>query len=63
VFWSFSAPRLMESFRIPGPREALEFAFETEPRFCYQANGNRLPFGCHAWHTQERDFWEHFLLK
>ena len=63
VFWSFSAPKLVDTFRIPKPREALKFAFETEVRYCYQENGGRLPFGCHAWPVHEREFWEPFLLK
>jgi hypothetical protein len=63
IFWSFNAPKLVDGFRIPKPREALQFAFETEPRYCYRENGNRLPFGCHGWRTYERDFWEPFLLK
>ena len=50
-------------FRIPKPREALKFSFETEPRYCYQENAGRLPFGCHAWPVYEREFWEPFLLK
>ena len=32
IFWSFLAPQLLDRFRIPSPREALLFAFETEPR-------------------------------
>lgn len=63
IFWSFHSPKFVDEYRIPTPREALQFAFETEPRYCYRENGNRLPFGCHGWHTYERDFWEPFLLK
>jgi Rps23 Pro-64 3,4-dihydroxylase Tpa1-like proline 4-hydroxylase len=62
IFWSFYAPKLVDEFRIPKPREALQFAFETEPRYCYRENDHRLPFGCHGWLTYERDFWEPFLL-
>ncbi|HEX5692000.1 MAG TPA: DUF5672 family protein, partial [Roseiflexaceae bacterium] len=62
IFWSFDAPKFVDNFRIPTPREALQFSFETEPRYCYRENGYRLPFGCHAW-PGERDFWEPFLLK
>lgn len=62
IFWSFHAPKFMDEYRIPTPRGALQFAFETEPRYCYRENGNRLPFGCHGWLTYERDFWEPFLM-
>ena len=44
-------------------REALQFAFESEPHYCYRENGYRLPFGCHGWTAWERRFWEPFLLK
>jgi hypothetical protein len=62
-FWSFSAPQLVDGFRIARPRRALEFSFETEPRYCFHENAGRLPFGCHAWPRFDRDFWEPFLLK
>jgi hypothetical protein len=62
IFWSFDAPQLLDEFRVPTPREALRFAFETQPRYCYRENGNRLPFGCHGWYTFDRAFWEPFLL-
>ena len=61
-FWSLEAPRLDPSFRIPPPEIAVAFSFETEPRFCYQANGCRLPFGCHRWMTHDPDFWRPHLL-
>ena len=63
IFWSFLAPQLLDRFRIPSPREALLFAFETEPRYCYRENHQRLPFGCHGWPSYEREFWERFLMK
>jgi hypothetical protein len=63
IFWSFGAPELVDHFRIPRPRQALEFAFETAPRYCFQENAGRLPFGCHGWYKWEAEFWEPFLLK
>jgi hypothetical protein len=63
IFWSFSAPKLVDSFRIPRPRQALEFSFETQPRYCHRENAGRLPFGCHGWFKWDREFWEPFLLK
>jgi hypothetical protein len=61
-FWSLEAPRLDRSFRIPTPEVAVAFSFETEPRFCYEANGRRLPFGCHRWMTHDPEFWRPYLL-
>jgi hypothetical protein len=62
-FWAFQASKFLTEFRIPTPLEALEFSFEMAPRYCFGANGGRLPFGCHAWTRYDRGFWEPFLLK
>jgi hypothetical protein len=43
--------------------EALRFAFEAAPRECFERNGRRMPFGCHAWEKFDRGFWEPFLLR
>src|SRR6185503_12405158 len=56
LFWSIVARRLA-AFRIPPAKEALSFAFELEPRLCYEQLGRRLPFGCHAWARYDRGFW------
>lgn len=62
-FWAAKAARYWPGFRIASPEQALEFAFEVAPRLCYERNGGRLPFGCHAWPRYDRAFWEPFLLK
>lgn len=62
-FWAFEAPKIVTSFRIPAPEEALNFSFELAPRYCFRVNSGRLPFGCHAWSKYDREFWEPFLLK
>ena len=62
-FWSFQAPALVDTFRIPKAREALQFSFENQPRYCYRENGYRLPFGCHGWNAWDREFWQPFLLR
>jgi hypothetical protein len=62
-FWSYDARKVVKEFRIPEPGEALEFSFELAPRYCFMMNGERLPFGCHAWFRYDREFWEPFLLK
>jgi hypothetical protein len=62
-FWAFEAPKIVTSFRIPAPEEALDFSFEQAPRYCFEVNSGRLPFGCHAWPKHDREFWEPFLLK
>ena len=62
-FWAFEAAKMVTNFRIPEPREALDFSFEVAPRYCFNVNGGRLPFGCHAWSKHDREFWEPYLLK
>jgi hypothetical protein len=62
-FWAFQASQFLRGFRIPEPPEALGFAFEMAPRYCFEVNSGRLPFGCHAWSKYDREFWEPFLLK
>jgi Protein of unknown function (DUF5672) len=62
-FWAYEARKVVKDFRIPEVREALEFSFELAPRYCFEMNSGRLPFGCHAWFRYDREFWEPFLLK
>ena len=62
-FWSLKAANYYPGFSISTVEDALRFSFEVAPRLCYQMNGYRLPFGCHAWNRYDRKFWEPFLLK
>jgi hypothetical protein len=62
VFWSLHARRACPSFKIPSPEEALPFAFEYAPRYCFEKNGGRLPFGCHAWNKTDPAFWQEVLV-
>lgn len=61
LFWSFEAPQLDPTFRIPEANEALTFGFEKCPEWCFSENGNQLPMGCHAWFREGREFWVKFL--
>ena len=56
-FWSDYAPFFHQSYRLPPPRAALDFAFEPRPADCLALNGGRLPLGCHAWAKMDRAFW------
>jgi Protein of unknown function (DUF5672) len=62
LFWAFEAKRFMPGFRIPSPEEAVAFSFEKAPRYCYQVNNRKLPFGCHAWSKYDRAFWQEHIL-
>ena len=57
IFWSIEAPKFDPMFRVPSAEEALPFAFEAAPRWCFERNGERQPFGCHAWARYDRAFW------
>jgi hypothetical protein len=60
-FWGVLVPAACPFFHVPSPEEAIGFAFEVEPRLMLEMNGNRLPFGCHAWERYDRAFWEERL--
>lgn len=61
-FWSDRAALFFPAFRVAPVETALGFSFERAPRYCFERNGRRLPFGCHAWNRWDRAFWEPYLL-
>lgn len=63
LFWDQRAQHYYPGFHIATVEEALPFGFEAVPEYCFERNGNRLPFGCHAWPKYNRAFWEPYLLK
>jgi len=63
MFWAFHARRAMPDFKIPTPEEALRFSFEFAPRYCFEKNNERLPFGCHAWRKMDAGFWGAFIMQ
>jgi hypothetical protein len=63
ILWSFHAIRAMPDFKIPTPDEAVQFSFEEGPRYCFEKNHQRLPFGCHAWHKMDAAFWGASLIQ
>ena len=62
-FWANRAKHYYPGFNIPSVKTALGFGFETVPRYCFEKNNHKLPFGCHAWQKYDRAFWEPYLLK
>ena len=62
-FWANRAISYYPQFKIPPVEVALRFAFECVPKYCFQQNNYTLPFGCHAWHKYDRDFWEPYLRR
>ena len=57
-FWAV----VPEGFRYPSQEEALRFAFDTNPRYCYRLCGSRLPMGCHSWSKPRMwRFWQQII--
>ena len=61
LFWSRWAVRFSPSFRIAPENVALRFSFEKFPRFCFEMNDEKLPFGCHGWNRYDPEFWRSYL--
>jgi len=61
LFWGMVAPTLYPFFKVPNKKDAFNFSFEREPRKLFELNGNRLPFGCHAWEKYDPDFWNEHI--
>ena len=53
----------LPEFKVASLEQGLRFAFEASPRTCFEMNGGRLPFGCHAWGRYDREFWTPHLLR
>lgn len=62
LFWSDRANLFYPEFKVAPLDVALQFAFDAHPRYCFEQNHHRLPFGAHAWAKWDRAFWESYLL-
>lgn len=59
VFWASRA----DDFKL-APREiARQFSFERPVKDLYRLNGEKLPFGCHAWMKYDLDFFKPYIAK
>jgi len=63
VFLLTRATHYLSTYMVPEVGEALKFSFEIVPKYCYELNDSKLPFGCHAWERYDKKFWEPYLLK
>jgi len=63
VYWGVLIPRYFSFFKVPKPEEALQFAFDAEPRYLFELNQHQLPFACHAWEKFDISFWREILLQ
>jgi hypothetical protein len=62
-FEKFANMFLKKDFKIAPVEIALKFSFEANPGLLYKMNGDKLPFGCHAWEKQDPVFWKPFIIK
>ena len=63
MYWGVLIPRYFSFFKVPKPEEALQFAFDAEPRYLFELNKHQLPFACHAWEKFDLEFWTEHLSK
>ena len=54
-------PTKCDFFKIPSPKDAINFSFESNPELLYKMNNECLPFGCHAWEKYGKHFWKQFI--
>lgn len=58
VFFSIEC----QTFNVPSLSEAIRFAFDRHPAYCYRLTGRQLPFGCHGWSKPRMfRFWRHII--
>jgi len=57
-FWAYYVPKMYPEFNVALPEYAMRFSFEYNPSRLYEMNGNKLPFGCHAWWKTDLSFWK-----
>lgn len=58
VFWAIEP----QSFKYPSENEALSFAFDTNPAYCFQLTNRELPMGCHSWSKPKMwRFWKNII--
>lgn len=63
LFWSIIVPIVFPFFKIPSLKEGLGFAIEKNPEYFFSKNGNKLPFGCHAWEKHNPSFWSQYITQ
>ena len=62
LFWTQYLPSIGIKLRIPTPMQTISFSMEKSPSYLYALNGNKLPFGCHAWQKYEYNtFWKQYI--
>lgn len=63
AYFAFFAAFFMENWSMPTAGESADFGFDRCPKTAYAINGNKIPFGCHAWEKYDKAFIEELLEK
>ncbi|MCR4653395.1 MAG: hypothetical protein K5744_06845 [Eubacterium sp.] len=50
-----------EHLRIADRKIAMKFSYDLHPEECFHMNGDKLPFGCHAWYRFDNVFWKKII--
>jgi hypothetical protein len=61
-FWVRRGMHYYADYKVASVEQGLRFGFEVAPKLCFELNGYKLPFGCHAWTRYDRGFWEPYLI-
>lgn len=61
VFFSYWGNILFPFFKLPIDEVAQHFSIEPSTGECFKKNGNKLPFGCHAFEKFPHDVWKLYL--
>ena len=61
IFWCNFGRVLIINFKVLDYKNAIRFAFESNPEELYAINHNQLPFGCHAFEKNNLQFWKEVL--
>lgn len=59
-FFSFFINSYNPFFRVAPFKEALNFAFDENPKLAFEKNNGKLPMACHAW-MRYPEFWNPFV--
>ncbi|MEJ0104614.1 MAG: DUF5672 family protein [Bacteroidota bacterium] len=62
IFWCNYGNLVYPNLKIIDQDLAVRFAFESEPEKLFSRNGNKLPFGCHAYEKNDLSFWRKMIL-
>jgi hypothetical protein len=61
VYYSLIVPLLIKDYNVGNFRDSMKFSMEVGSDILYKKNGDKLPFGCHAFEKYEPDFWQNFI--